>query len=258
MTRPISLVSTVLFLALPAAAQFSAQETAAAAKDPRAYTLDETSIEIAKLEAVDSPSESAPSIAGAVDAVVLDSIINAGQKIWKIIDDNRPVVDIKTQSASALPEGVGNWRLMQGWKAPQGTIYRLTAKNAYGLKVVNLRYQVLRTTGGSYEGVGKYLTAVSIEPLLVEVAWGYRFSLDASVPDSGIVNVGTSEAPVAALLAQVAWRIATPVKDSRGKGIYYMQGDGVYQELGGPFKRGGAMKASAIAKAAGETLSYEP
>ncbi|MEK7383789.1 MAG: hypothetical protein AAB262_10970, partial [Elusimicrobiota bacterium] len=82
-------------------------------------------------------------------------------------------------------------------------------------------------------------------PLLVEVAWGYKFTLEAAVPDTSVVNVGTTENPVAAMLAQLAWRVQTPIKDSQGKGIYYLQGDGLFKEIGGPFSSKSLEKARA-------------
>ncbi len=257
MYRRVPLVLTAVCLALPAAAQFSMKEVAAASKDPKAYTIDETTIEIVKVGPTVSPTEITPPDAGggADPIVILDQIINIGQKIWKIVVDNKPVVDVKTQYATALPDGVKGWSSMAGWQRPKGTIYQLTAKNAYGGQMINLRYQVLRTAGGNYKGTGKYLTAVTIEPLLVEVAWGYHFSMDVAVPDTSVVNVGTTENPVAAMMVQLGWRIQTPIKDSQGKGIYYLQGDGVYQEVGGPFKNPAALKAMAnVAKLKGETL----
>jgi hypothetical protein len=257
MYRRVPLALAVLSLALPAAAQFSMKEIAAASRDPKAYTVDELSVQITKVGPTVTPTEVTPPDAGggADPTVILDQIINIGQKIWKIVVDNKPVVDIKTTYATALPEGVKGWAAMGGWQRPKGTIYQLTAKNAYGIQVINLRYQVLRTAGGSYKGTGKYLTAVTVEPLLVEVAWGYHFSMEAAVPDTSIVNVGTTENPVAAMMAQLGWHISTPIKDSQGKGIYYLQGDGAYQEIGGPFKRDeiDVIKAK-IAKTMGETL----
>jgi hypothetical protein len=256
MYRRAPLVLTALMFALPAAAQFSMKEIAAASKDPKAYTLNEMSVEIVKVGPTVTPTEVTPPEPSVRDTIpVLDSIVNLGEKIWKIINDNKPVVNVKVQYASALPEGIKSWVQMGGWQRPKGTIYELSAKNAYGIQVIKLRYQVLRTTGGSYKGTGKYLTAVTVEPLLIEAAWGYHFSLDANVPDSSIVNVGTTEAPVAAMTPQLGWVISTAIKESQGKGIYYLQGDGVYQEIGGPFKNNSLDKAkTSIAKTMEETL----
>ncbi len=180
----------------------------------------------------------------------LDQIINIGQKIWKIIADNQPVVDVKTQYATALPKGVTGWQDIAGWHPPVGTIYNLTAKNAYGMTMINVRYQVLRTYGGSYNGKGKFLTAVTVEPLLVEVGWAYHFTMSASVPDTSIVNVGTSADPVAGMMATLNWQISTVIKNSSGQGEYFLQGDGAYKEVGGPFASQSLDKAKLAAAAA--------
>ena len=237
MSRRVPVAPTLLLAAAPAWSQFSTKEYQAAQKDPKSFTLDESSLRIETLGPTVSPTAiKSPGGGDGVDpTVILDQIINIGQKIWKIIVDNKPVVDVHNQYATALPKGATRWDSMGGWQAPKGTIYGLTAKNAYGITVINVRYQVLRTYGGSYKGKGKYLTAVTVEPLLVEVAWGYHYTMEAAVPDTSIVNVGTTENPVAAMMAQLAWRIQTPIKDSQGKGIYFLQGDGAFKEIGGPF-----------------------
>jgi hypothetical protein len=241
-----ALPTLVLSCALPAVA----------AAFPAAAPDAELSVEIEKLGPALSPLEIPSPTGGGGEVVpILDSIINIGSKVWTIIDKNRPVVDVKTQYATALPEGVRGWGAMAGWRPPQGTIYALRAKNAYGTTVINVRYQVLRTYGGSYKGTGKYLTAVTVEPLLVEVAWGYKFTLEAAVPETSVVNVGTSEEPVAAMMPQLSWRISTAVKDSQGKAVYYVQGDGVFRELGAPFKDSALDAARGrVAKASEEAL----
>jgi len=248
MSRRVPVALTLLLAAVPAWSQFTTKEYQAAQKDPGAFTLDESSLRIENLGPTVSPTEipSPKGGGGGQDPlVIIDSIINIGQKIWKIIVDNKPVVDVRNQYATALPKGATRWDSMGGWQAPKGTIYGLSGKNAYGVTVINVRYQVLRTYGGSYKGKGKYLTAVTVEPLLVEVAWGYHYTMEAAVPDTSIVNVGTTENPVAAMMAQLAWRVRTPIKDSQGKGIYYLQGDGLFKEIGGPFSSQSPEKARA-------------
>lgn len=228
------LVAPLLALVVAAHAQFTPKEVDAARKDPAKFTVDEATIQIEKLGPVAEPME-APGGGGTGDVdptVLLDTIINIGTKVWTIIDKNKPVVDVKTQYATALPKGITSPMQLAGWRPPKGAIYGMTAKNAYGQTVVSVKWQVLRTYGGSYHGKGKYLTAVTVQPLQVDVLWGYKFSLDASVPDVTVINAGTDTDPVAGMSPVLQWRIQTAIKDSTGKAGYYVAGDGSYQELG--------------------------
>jgi hypothetical protein len=238
MSKFQSLAATLLIFlaAAPARPQPIAPAGAAAARDPRRYTIDEASVRVADLGPIQSIKKS-PAIAPGSDAQAepsLSEIVNVGLKAWKIFEDNRPVVDVSRQFATALPKGVGNWTRMARWSQPEGRIYELSARNLYGQEVVYLRYQVLREFGGSYQGRGKYLTAVTIEPLAWEVKWGFHFTLDAAVPETSIVNVGSAADPVAGLLTRLTWRIDTPVKMSSGENLYFLQGDGAFREVGGP------------------------
>lgn len=244
----VSLAAT----APPARAQdssdFSAEEISAAIQNPAAYSLDELSVKIEKIGPTVSPTEipAPPDTGGGDDLVIIDRIINIFNKIWTIVEKNKPVVDVRTTYAAAVPEGIKHWGSLEGWKPPKGTIYQLTATNKYGGKVIDVRYQVLRTYGGQYKGKGRYLTAVTVEPLKVDVSWGFKFTMVAEVPDSGVINVGTTENPNAGMMTTLRWQIQSPLQDSGGKGVYFLQGDGLFLEVGGPFDRktGGAAKAA--------------
>jgi hypothetical protein len=240
----------------------------AAKDDPKAFTIDESSIRIVKLGPAVSPKQiglpakpdgktppkgETPRGGEEDPLVLIDKIINLGKKIWEIVEANKPVVNIQTQYATATPKGVDHWSQLAGWKAPQGTIYGFYAKNAYGATVINVRYQVLRTCGGNYNGKGKYLTAVTIEPLTVDVLWGYKFNLSVEVPDSSIANAGTAEDPVAAMQPLVKWTIATVLKESNGRSLYYLRGDGLFQEVGGPFAQA---YDDGVAKALDKAVKY--
>jgi hypothetical protein len=47
--------------------------------------------------------------------------------------------------------------------------------------------------------------------------------------------VGASTAPVAALQLKLTWKISTPLKSDSGTNIYFMQGDGIFEEIASPF-----------------------
>jgi hypothetical protein len=247
MSRRVPAAAVALLLSAPAWSQFSAEEVSAANNNPGAYSLDENTITIQRVGPVkDPPLITSPGDPSNVLPDIAD-IINIGLKVWQIVQENEAVVNVSTQYATALPSGIKNWTDMAGWQEPTGEIYEMTAKNGLGMQVVDLRYEVLRTYGGSYDGQGQYLTAVTVQPLNIDVAWGFHFSLISTVPDAGIVNVGTSEDPVAGLTEQLAWTIASPVKSSSGESVYYMQGDGVYREVAGPFSNAALAKARAVA-----------
>jgi hypothetical protein len=236
--------------------QFSALEVQAAKADPKYYTLDAASIEIVPLGPAAAPSvlpevtipkppsgqggtipgtPPIPPVGGGQDPlIIIDHIINIAQKIWQIIEQNKPVVDIKTTYAVAVPDGITHWTQLQQWKPPEGTTYAFYAKNAYGVKAVEVKFVVFRTCGGNYKGKGKYLAGVTVEPVSVSVAWGYKFSMNAEVPS--VANVGTTEDPIASMMAKLNWKIATVIKEEQGTSMYYVQGDGLFKELSGPFK----------------------
>lgn len=248
---PLHVLLSLPFLApvASAAEPFSPAEIQAAAADPKAFTLDPATVELVRLTETPLPQGEGPGIpeggappAGRDPLVLLDRIVNLGLKLWKIVEENRPVVDVRSQYANALPQGVPDWSALSGWGRPEATVYALRAKNLYGVTVVNLRYMVQRTKGGSYEGKGRYLHAVSAVPLRVDAAWGYRVALRAEAPS--VANVGTSEDPVAGMVLNLTWVIDTVVKHSQGTAVYYLQGDGVYREIGGPFRRNAAARGA--------------
>lgn len=230
----------------PTVPEFSQQEIEAAKKDPKAFDIPDGGLKIEFRGAVIKPRElpTPPPYDPEDPTVVLDRIINIGRKIWTIIDENKPVVDIRTQYATAVPEGITHWAQLTGWDPPAGNVYGFVAKNAYGSKMVEVRYQVLRTVGGAYKGKGQFLTGVTIEPLTVTVGWGYRFTMTCEVPS--VTNADkTGENPTAGMMVTVKWRIQTPLKDAQGTGVYYVRGDGLFLEVGGPFARKQVQEAGA-------------
>ncbi len=175
-----------------------------------------------------------PDINGTIDT--LDKIVNLMEKIFSIIEKNQPVVNITVNYANAVPFGTTHWTQLQGWSKPATKKYAFSMKNAYGTEVVKVIYQVHRTHSGNFNGKGKFLTGVTIEPLNVVTAWGYKVTLVSEVPDSTIANVGTQADPVASMQLQLKWVVHTMVKDISSKAIYYVQGDGLLEEIGTPFK----------------------
>lgn len=250
-----SAFATLLLFAVPALAQdfdedadmrtavpnFTQTERQIAKEDPAYYTIDPSSIRVTLKESRDedvSPVKLVEPSPKSLDDVLVsvDKIINIASKIWKVIQDNAPVVNIDSKYATAYPAGVTAANQLSGWTRPRSYVYGFYAKNLYGYKAIDVEYKITYTFGGSYKGNGRYLTAVAMVPTKTDVAWGYRLSMNASVPNSTVVNVGTEDAPVAALQLKLLWKMSTVLKESDGTSIYYVQGDGYFEEIARPWK----------------------
>lgn len=265
MRRAVPVAALAAVLAVPAAAQlhmFSDAEIKAAQADPDKYTLDETTVKIENLGPAVNPRDILPPPPSGGLRPVLDNIsdiIRVGREIWTIVEANRPQVDVSNQYWSAVPKGLTDWTDLEGWDAPKGTVYRFTAKNLYGMTMVDVTYSVMRRTGGSYRDAqdrvrGEFLTGVTVEPLRVDVGSGYRLDLTARMDSSNIANVGTRENPIASMSPQLDWRVRTVLKDSQGRSLYYLTGDGQFRELAGPFQRAAL---GAVAQGLSKELDFD-
>lgn len=237
-----------IYRIMGAAALAAACAGAASAREPeRLFLLDESSARIERLADPVPAAAAAPATPG-VEAVVKDiaSIINLGEKILAIIEKNKPVIDVSVKYAAAVPDGVKHWTQLQGWSRPQTRRYAFSMKNLLGAKVVDVVYQVHWVYGGNYQGKGKFLTGVTIEPVSVWTVSGYKVSLSAEIPDSAVVNVGTHEDPVAALQARLKWTVHTSIKEIQQSALYYVEGTGEMTEIGSPFAKASADRTEAI------------
>lgn len=156
--------------------------------------------------------------------VIIDVIIQLGEKIWPIVEKNRPVVNVVTEASSAVPQGIKNWQTLSGWKNPKSKVFRVTYANLMGINVVDYSFRILYTYGGSYKGHGMYLSQVKVIPADLSVAWGYTFNSDARVVNT--VNVGQKGHPIAGMEVQAAWSVDTVLKHNRMSTSYFVRGDG--------------------------------
>jgi len=221
-----------------------------AEKDPRFYTLkegvkikveeikDEKDINIDEIALVGNEENGSKGEKGIVDTlVVIDQIVNIGSKVWNMVVENKPVVKVESKYAVALPMGVKSASELSGWSRPKSYVISFYFENLYGIDVISVRYRVTYVYGGSYQGRGKYLAAVYAIPESVDVMWGFSFNMQAYVPDATVVNVGTSANPIAALQLKVSWSASSILKEIDGTGVYYIQGDGYFEEIASPISR---------------------
>jgi hypothetical protein len=161
--------------------------------------------------------------------MILDQVVNLGKKVWTLVEAGKPVVDLKTDVATALPYGAKCWMDLQTWRAPMAKTYSVTYKNLYGVEVVKFSYRVVFVAGGSVNGQGAYIGYAAIEPSEVSVAWGFKFNAQSAVPT--IYNMGTKEAPVGGMNIQINYSIDTVVKHVQASQAYFLGGNGLLQSL---------------------------
>ncbi len=157
----------------------------------------------------------------------IGDIVNIGKLVWDIITYNKAVANMQTDMATALPKGVSDWSAMLGWMS-ESKAYRIAYKNKLGSNVVDFTYRVLFTHSGSFNGKGKYLTAITIIPANLTVLWGFQFNAKASVPT--VLNVGTLEDPVAAARMFLRWGVKSVLSANEITKTYTVQGDGVFAD----------------------------
>lgn len=154
----------------------------------------------------------------------LQQIVAIGKQIWTLVQENKPVVNVKTDQIAVLPLKAECWKFLEGWQNPVVRTYRTTFKNLFGVNVVDFQYKVIALTGGSYRGAGKYLARTAIVPETVEVAWGYTFNAAVTVPT--VLNYGTVVDPVASVELEMTYSVDTVLKHFQSTKNYLIKGNG--------------------------------
>lgn len=161
--------------------------------------------------------------------VIVDKIINIGKKIWAIVDAGRPVVNVKVDTANALPAGVKCWDELEGWNAPTSKLYQISYENGFGASVVSYGFRVSFIGGGSYKGQGKYVTLASVQPANIHVSWGFRLDAVATVPM--VFNQGTKADPLAGLQLAMNWKVSSPLTEIQQAENFFVNGMGTLEKM---------------------------
>lgn len=161
--------------------------------------------------------------------MVVDKIINIGKKIFAIVQAGKPVVNMKTDIATAMPQGARCWTDLQGWQMPQSKTYQVAFTNGFGMEVVKLSYRVLWLAGGNVEGAGQYIGYATMAPENIEVSWGFSLNANVSVPT--VFNMGTKESPIAGMQMNMGYRIESPIKTIDQGQAFFVNGAGAFQQL---------------------------
>ncbi len=187
---------------------------------------DEYTVELREIESGD-PVDLDHALASEGGDVSWGDVIIIGEKIWKIIENGKPVSDVEQKAGvHVIPACVdGRWSKLQGWRLPAFKTYSLVYKNPYGMEVIRFTFTFSYNYGGNYRGWGRFLANVKVIPREASVAWGYKFNASVRV-DEKVLNVGTSANPVAGLGLQVQWRLSTVMRDIQEAQDIFVDGTG--------------------------------
>lgn len=152
-----------------------------------------------------------------------------GKAIWKLIEGNQPVVNVRTNRLSVMPRDVRDWSRMSGWSNPRVRAYTVRIKNGFGIEVVKYDYAISFNHSGSLGGRGKYLANVTVINNLVHVLWGWNLDAEFAVTDA--INVGTPENPIPAVQAEVRYKMHTVINRREVTDSFFIGGDGRIQRL---------------------------
>ncbi|MEZ4814925.1 MAG: hypothetical protein R3A80_06940 [Bdellovibrionota bacterium] len=160
---------------------------------------------------------------------IAEGMFVLGEKIWKFVEANQPVVSINGAYAHIVPQEAQSWQELENWSRPVSALYKATYKNLYGITVVDLAFRVTFTPRGTYNGKGKYIANLTVLPELVEVGWGYTVEAGAKIYE--VLNRGTEEDPLATAQIAVGWKIKTILKSSTTNKSLFVEGDGSVTNL---------------------------
>lgn len=148
-----------------------------------------------------------------------------GDRFWKLIMRNQPVVNVSTQTITVVPQALAqNWMGMENWKGPYSKSYTVSAKNLYGITVISHTYTVAFNYGGQVAGRGAFLANATIIPSAVDVAWG--FSLNSDVQVGQPINTGSAASPAPGVDLTVKWEMKSFLKVIQGRDQFFVRGDG--------------------------------
>jgi hypothetical protein len=170
--------------------------------------------------------------AGKIIGVARD-LVALGEDVYNLVIKGKPNINTDYAPISVVPRINGQPASIleetENWKMPVSHTYEVSYENGFSMDVVTFRYTVIYSYGGSYNGKGKYLTAVQIIPEQVSVMFGYDFR--ATMKLGGIVNHGTRENPIAGATLLLEHEVKTIVKANLETYAFQVVGNGGFKKI---------------------------
>ncbi len=166
---------------------------------------------------------------------VARDLIALGEEFYALVEKGKPVSKVNVTPISVLPRNEDGSPVdelaTENWEIPKSKRYSMTLKNLYGMKVVDMVFNLNFSYGGSYDGRGKFLTGVQITVDNVQPAWGYSF--DASFKLVSITNMGTADDPIAGATIQMSYAVSTIMSRKEMTKTFFITANGDIERVQG-------------------------
>jgi len=147
--------------------------------------------------------------AGKVISVAKD-LVALGEAVYELVKKGKPTNVTEFAPVSVVPKDPATKEYvdpfdLEGFSIPEEKNFQAKIVNGLGKAVVDFRYKVIYSYGGSFNSTGKYLTNVMIVPTYVATTHGWDFN--AAMRLSGVMNHGTKADPVAGALLVIKYQM---------------------------------------------------
>lgn len=159
---------------------------------------------------------------GTGPVAILDQLVNLGHKVWRIIQQNQPVIEANYKYANAIPKGTTATDL-EYFSPIVHKSHRIKVRNKMDRVVVDLTYTTVHRYGGKYDGQGSFLERVSIVPSKIVASYNYKVNFD--VINVTVANVGSKEEPVASMGVDALIEYGSTFKKTSRRIMFEFRGD---------------------------------
>lgn len=144
--------------------------------------------------------------------LAVDDVIAIGKQAWTFIEENKPVLNVNTDYAGAIPKSVTDWTRMAGWKNSVRGPFTISLVNGFGSEVVHVDFRWSHSYGGNYNGKGEYVSQAGPVVGRISISWGY--TVDVVVQAFQPLNVGTVIDPISQIDVSIKSTTSTVLKDT--------------------------------------------
>lgn len=151
-------------------------------------------------------------------------LVNVGKQIWDIVQDNKGVVNLQTDFATAVPKST-SWQTLPSWKDQSWDGHSLKWKNAFGVVVCEVDWKYTWGYSGEYvrpttnDQWGRYVTEGAVQVKYAKAAWG--FTTTATAKPGTPKNVGSQDKVLAELSITASTQCHGLSDDVVNKCVYF-------------------------------------